>query len=66
MFTVVAVGQRGIPALFPAQPTGYVTDAAGALDPASVEAMASKIQRLRDATGAEIAVVVLPTILLGD
>ena len=48
--------------LFPARPTGYVTDAAGALDAASVEAMTVKISRLRKATGAEITVVTLPTI----
>jgi uncharacterized protein len=58
----VAVAQSGIAALFPAKPAGYVTDAAGALDAASVSAMTDRIQRLRDATGAEIAVVTLPTI----
>lgn len=57
-----APAQRGIPELFPAQPAGYVTDVAEALDPASVEAITAKLQRLRDATGAELAVVVLPTI----
>ena len=48
--------------LFPAKPTGYVTDVAGVIDAASSRRMTEKIQRLRDATGAEIAVVTLPTI----
>ena len=48
--------------LFPARPTGYVTDVAGVIDAAAVRRMTGKIQRLRDATGAEIAVVTLPTI----
>ena len=48
--------------LFPAQPAGYVTDVAGVIDAASARRMTDKIQRLRDATGAEIAVVTLPTI----
>ncbi|HEX9892461.1 MAG TPA: TPM domain-containing protein [Gemmatimonadales bacterium] len=48
--------------LFPPQPTGYVTDVAGVIDAGSSQAMTAKIQRLRDATGAEIAVVTLPTI----
>src|SRR6185503_10624994 len=50
--------------LFPARPTGYVTDAAGIVDPAAKAQMESLISRLREATGAEIAVVTLPT--LGD
>ena len=54
--------QGGIARLIPARPTGYVTDAAQALDPASVEAMTRTIERLRAATGAEIAVVTLQTI----
>ncbi len=48
--------------LFPPQPTGYVTDVAGVVDPASEARMTDLIERLRAATGAEIAVVTLPTI----
>lgn len=39
-----------------------MTDAAGVLDPGAMERMTSRIQRLKDATGAEIAVVILTTI----
>ncbi|MGH7526438.1 MAG: TPM domain-containing protein [Gemmatimonadales bacterium] len=48
--------------LFPAQPTGFVTDVARVVDQASAAKMESLIERLRSATGAEIAVVTLPTI----
>jgi uncharacterized protein len=48
--------------LFPAAPTGFVTDVAAALDPASEARMTELIEKLRAATGAEIAVVTLPTI----
>lgn len=48
--------------LFPAKPTGYVTDVAGVIDAASARGMTDKIRRLREATGTEIAVVTLPTI----
>ena len=56
------VAQDRIRDLFPAQPAGYLTDRAGIVDAASARAIADKAQRLRDATGAEIAVVTLPTI----
>jgi uncharacterized protein len=52
----------GIDTLFPARPDGYVTDRAGVIDEASNTRMTSLIERLRSATGAEIAVVTLPTI----
>jgi len=48
--------------LFPAKPSGYVTDVAGALDPAGAQRITELVERLRAATGAEIATVVLPTI----
>lgn len=48
--------------LFPATPTGYVTDVAGVIDQASAARMTDLIERLRAASGAEIAVVTLPTI----
>ena len=52
----------GIPSLFPAQSTSYVTDMAGVIDPASRAAMTDLIRRLRGATGAVVVVVTLPTI----
>lgn len=48
--------------LFPAQPTGFVTDVANVVDPSSAGRMTDLIERLRAASGAEIAVVTLPTI----
>jgi uncharacterized protein len=48
--------------LFPDRPDGYVTDRAGVIDEASKARMTSLIERLRATTGAEIAVVTLPTI----
>lgn len=59
---LAAQNRDSIRALFPAQPTGYVTDVAGVVDPASRDSMTVWIERLRSATGAEIAVVTLPTI----
>lgn len=58
----VTAAQDQIRKLFPREPTGYVTDVAGVVDAASARAIAEKVQRLRDATGAEIAVVTLTTI----
>jgi uncharacterized protein len=54
--------QGGISRLFPARPTGLVTDVAGVIDPGPETAITDLIERLRSATGAEIAVVTLPTI----
>jgi uncharacterized protein len=48
--------------LFPARPTGYLTDAAGVVDPGSAAIIDSIALRLRTVTGAELAVVTLPTI----
>jgi uncharacterized protein len=48
--------------LFPSRPTGYVTDVSSTLDAATVQRITSLVERLRGATGAEIATVVLPTI----
>lgn len=48
--------------LFPTQPSGFVTDQVGVVNPEVKSRIESLVQRLRDATGAEIAVVVLPTI----
>ena len=54
--------QDAVSRLFPARPTGYVTDVAGIVDPAEKAQLESLISRLRQATGAEIAVVALPTL----
>jgi uncharacterized protein len=58
------MAQRGdeLTRLFPARPTGYVTDVPGVLDAGSVQRISDLAERLRGATGAELAVVVLPTI----
>jgi uncharacterized protein len=53
---------RGITGLFPSRPTGLVTDVGGVIDPATKASITEVIERLRAATGAEIAVVTLPTI----
>lgn len=54
--------QVEIAKLFPAQPTGFVTDVAQLLDAGQLLALESRLRHLRDATGADIAVVTLPTI----
>lgn len=48
--------------LFPARPVGHVTDVAGVIDPARRDSIEALAARLRGATGAELAVVTLPTI----
>ena len=48
--------------LFPARPTGYVTDVAGIVDEVAEARITDLAERLRATTGAEIAVVTLPTI----
>jgi uncharacterized protein len=58
----VAAQRPGIEKLFPEQPTGYVTDVAHVIPAARVAGIEDVIDRLRRATGAEIAVVTLPTI----
>jgi uncharacterized protein len=52
----------GVDSLIPAQPVGYVNDFASVLDAESAARMKDLIERLRAATGAEIAVVTLPSI----
>jgi len=52
----------GASSLFPARPEGYVTDVASLLDPGSRDSLDDLLTRLRAATGAEVAVVTLPTI----
>jgi len=57
------VAQRpGIERLFPDQPIGYVNDLAHLIEPERAASLTAVIDRLRRATGAEIAVVTLPTI----
>jgi uncharacterized protein len=58
----VVRAQTGIDSLIPPRPTGYVTDIAGVVDGTSAAAIDSIAERLRAATGAELAVVTLPTI----
>jgi uncharacterized protein len=48
--------------LFPAHPADYLTDSARIVDPASARDINDLAARLRQATGAELAVVTLPTI----
>ena len=55
-----ATAQDQLRRLFPEKPTGYLTDVAGVVDAVSARAIAEKAERLRNATGAEIAVVTLP------
>jgi uncharacterized protein len=57
-----AWAQGGVDSLFPAQPVGYVNDLASVIPPDTSQVMDDLIQRLRGATGAEIAVVTLPSI----
>jgi uncharacterized protein len=52
----------GVDSLFPAEPVGYVNDFASVVQPDASQSMEDLIQRLRGATGAEIAVVTLPSI----
>lgn len=58
----IAAQQSEVRRLFPAQPTGFVTDVAGIVDEAAEARVTSLAERLRATTGAEIAVVTLPTI----
>lgn len=60
--TSLATAQGGVARYVPDRPAGYVTDLAGVIDSDAVRAMTDKIERLRNTTGAEIAVVTLPTI----
>jgi uncharacterized protein len=54
--------QSPVDSLFPVRPTGYLTDAAGVVDAGSGAIIDSVARRLKTATGAELAVVTLPTI----
>jgi uncharacterized protein len=54
--------QGGTGTVFPSQPTGYVTDAAHLLDAGTRDALEARLRHLKEVTGAEVAVVILPTI----
>lgn len=58
----LAAQEADVTSLFPKAPDGHVTDVAGVLDPSSSSRIEDLAERLRAATGAEIAVVTLPTI----
>lgn len=58
----LAAQRAGIEQLFPARPAGHVTDVAGALAPDAVRRLTALAERLKNTTGAELAIVVLPTI----
>ncbi len=63
LIAVAAVAQdTALTELFPPAPDGYVTDVARVVDPASDARMEDLIERLRAASGVEIAVVTLPTL----
>jgi uncharacterized protein len=63
MVAAQGLAQAGdINSLFPARPTGYVTDAASLLGPATRDSLEDLLTRLRAASGAEVAVVTLATI----
>ncbi|MEZ4412282.1 MAG: TPM domain-containing protein [Gemmatimonadales bacterium] len=62
VFAGALAAQSPVDSLFPARPTGYLTDVAGVVDAASAATIDSIASRLRSVTGAEFAVVTLPTI----
>jgi uncharacterized protein len=59
---VLLAQDSAVRGLFPARPTGFVTDAAGIVDQAAEARITDLAQRLKATTAAEIAVVTLPTI----
>jgi uncharacterized protein len=58
----LAAQDAGIDSLFPPKPVGHVNDFASVIDPGASASMEDLLARLRSATGAEVAVVTLPTI----
>jgi uncharacterized protein len=62
MGATLSAQSSSVDTLFPAQPVGYVNDVASVIDAGSRAEMEDLIERLRAATGAEIAVVTLPSI----
>jgi uncharacterized protein len=59
---ILAAQGKGVAALFPAQPAGFVNDVSHVIDDGARQAMEVRLSRLRDLTGVEVAVVTLPTI----
>jgi|CXWL01.1.fsa_nt_gi uncharacterized protein len=57
-----AAAQGGVDSLFPARPSGMVTDVAQLLDAATLARVEARLTLLRQQTGAEVAVVTLPTL----
>ena len=60
--TALPAQQGEIAKLFPAQPAGFVTDVAHLLDAGRRESLEARLKHLQDVTGADLAVVTLPTI----
>ncbi len=60
--SLLAAQRTGVQQLFPAQPSNYLTDVANVVDGSSASTINDLAARLRTATGAELAVVTLPTI----
>ena len=58
----LAAQRADLTTLFPARPAGHVTDVARVLDAGSAARLEALGVRLRETTGAELAIVVLPTI----
>jgi uncharacterized protein len=58
----LAAQSADVERLFPAHPVGHVNDFASLLDPATRPELEDLLTRLQSATGAEVAVVTLPTI----
>jgi uncharacterized protein len=54
--------QAAVDRLIPERPTGYLTDAAAIVDPVAAAEIDRLAERLRGATGAELAVVTIPTL----
>jgi uncharacterized protein len=57
-----ARGHAQVEQYIPARPTGYLTDAAGVVDAANAARIEQVAKVLRERTGAELAIVTLPTI----
>ena len=58
-FAPPALGQAALDSIVPDRPAGLVTDVAGVLDAATRARVEARLGRLRDSTGAEVAVVTL-------
>lgn len=62
VFGAALEAQQDVERLFPSAPTGYLTDAAGITDAATAADIERLAERLRAATGAQLAAVTLPTL----